>query len=134
MRSMVEGFFCLDGLPSTPASPTHVTAGGPPVAHLRLRPQGLRFRRQHPFGPYVFDFFCRSAALAIEIDGFAHGCGDGPERDARRDAWAKQNGIETMRIAAEDVRTNLEGVDPYCEIVRRKNPSTALRAVPLPVK
>src|SRR5205085_11001890 len=25
---------------------------------LRQRPNGLKFRRQHPTGPYVLDFFC----------------------------------------------------------------------------
>jgi very-short-patch-repair endonuclease len=33
---------------------------------------GLRFRRQHPIGPYILDFYCLSARLAIEVDGFAH--------------------------------------------------------------
>jgi very-short-patch-repair endonuclease len=27
------------------------------------------FRRQHPIGPYVLDFYCPAARLAIEIDG-----------------------------------------------------------------
>ena len=30
---------------------------------------GLRFRRQHPIGPYILDFYCASARLAIEGDG-----------------------------------------------------------------
>ena len=28
---------------------------------LRLRPVGLKFRRQHPAGPYVLDFYCAAA-------------------------------------------------------------------------
>ena len=31
----------------------------------------LRFRRQHPIGPYVADFYCPKARLVIEIDGGA---------------------------------------------------------------
>ena len=77
---------------------------------LRLRPGGLQFRKQHPFGPFVFDFYCKSAAVAIEVDGLAHDFGDNPARDARRDQWARKEGIETIRVAAGDVRTNLEGV------------------------
>ena len=77
---------------------------------LRLRPEGLQFRRQHPFGPFVFDFFCKAAGLAIEVDGLAHEFGDNPVRDMRRDLWAREQGIETTRISAEDVRRNLEGV------------------------
>jgi very-short-patch-repair endonuclease len=47
----------------------------------------LRFRRQHPIGPYVLDFYCEAAKLAVEVDGASHGAGDRPARDARRDAW-----------------------------------------------
>ena len=34
--------------------------------------RGLKFRRQHPIGPFVLDFYCRELQLAIEIDGGAH--------------------------------------------------------------
>jgi very-short-patch-repair endonuclease len=77
---------------------------------LRQQPNGLQFMRQYPFGSFVFDFFCKSAGVAIEVDGIAHDFGDNPMRDARRDDWATKQGVETIRIAAEDVRTNLDGV------------------------
>jgi len=34
--------------------------------------KGLQFRRQHPIGPYILDFYCSAARLAIEIDGASH--------------------------------------------------------------
>jgi very-short-patch-repair endonuclease len=37
----------------------------------KARLGGLRFRRQHPIGPYIVDFYCPAARLAIEVDGFA---------------------------------------------------------------
>jgi very-short-patch-repair endonuclease len=77
---------------------------------LRLRPHGLQFRRKHPFGPFVLDFFCKPAAVAIEVGGIAHEFGDAPSRDERRDCWLQKQGIETLRVSAEDVRTNLKGV------------------------
>src|SRR5262245_49623323 len=77
---------------------------------LRLRPEGLQFRRQHPLGPYVLDFYCKAAGMAIEVDGLAHDFEATARRDQRRDDWTRQQGIKTIRIAAEDVRTNLEGV------------------------
>src|SRR5688572_8565709 len=77
---------------------------------LRTRPGGHKFRRQHPLGPYVLDFFCRGAGLAIEVDGAAHGMGDNPERDARRDAWLEGEGIRTLRIGASDVVEEMEAV------------------------
>jgi very-short-patch-repair endonuclease len=39
---------------------------------LRARPQGIKFRRQHASGPYILDFYCSDARLAVEIDGHAH--------------------------------------------------------------
>jgi 8-oxo-dGTP diphosphatase len=33
------------------------------------RQGGLRFRRQHPLGPYITDFACIAARLVIEVDG-----------------------------------------------------------------
>ncbi len=77
---------------------------------LRLRPEGLKFRKQHPFGPFVLDFFCRTAAVAIEVDGSAHDFKPMADADRRRDKWVQQQGVETLRIPAEEVRENLEGV------------------------
>ena len=50
---------------------------------LRKRPAGFKFRRQHPFGPYVLDFFCASMRLAIEVDGFLMPWGIGPSATLR---------------------------------------------------
>jgi very-short-patch-repair endonuclease len=80
------------------------------VALRRRQADGLRFRRQHPIGPYVLDFYCDSAKLAVEVDGFAHVTGDHPQRDARRDEWLAVRGIRTLRIDARDVRDELNGV------------------------
>ena len=77
---------------------------------LRARPKGLKFRRQHAVGPFVFDFYCPATLLAIEVDGEAHNMGRNPERDAARDKWAESRSIQTLRIDAADVRNNLEGV------------------------
>ena len=77
---------------------------------LRMRPSGLQFRRQHPLGPFVLDFFCKAAGVAVEVDGFSHEFGDNPERDERRDRWIRSQGVETLRIRADEVRQNLEGV------------------------
>ena len=70
---------------------------------LKLAKSDVRFRKQHPAGPYVLDFFCARANLAVEVDGIAHNMGDRPQRDIERDAWLKQYRIEVVRIAAADV-------------------------------
>ena len=69
---------------------------------------GLIFRRQHPIGPYILDFYCAKVKLCIEVDGAIHGVN--PERDIRRDAWLSAYGIETYRILASDVFANPDDV------------------------
>ena len=92
---------------------------------LKDRPGGLKFRRQHPLGPYVLDFFCHEAGVAIEIDGLAHELGGNPERDIRRDAWMAGEGILTLRFRAIDVRDQLEGViASIVEECVRRSPSS----------
>ncbi|MGC6328546.1 endonuclease domain-containing protein [Rhizorhabdus sp. FW153] len=75
---------------------------------LRQRPRGWKFRRQHPAGPYVLDFYCAEARLAIEVDGIAHDMGDRPERDAVRDAWLAGQGVAVLRIPAGEVLRNAD--------------------------
>ena len=77
---------------------------------LRREPDGIRYRRQHPAGPYVLDFFCATANLAIEVDGEAHDRGDRHARDAVRDEWLASQGVRVLRIPAVDVLNNLDGV------------------------
>lgn len=98
----------------------------PPEARLwlALRGQaqgGLRFRRQHPIGPFVLDFYCHSAKLAVEVDSELHALGDHPRRDERRDAWMEGRGILTLRIPAREVRDNIERVvDAIVRAARRE--------------
>jgi very-short-patch-repair endonuclease len=67
------------------------------------RLEGLRFRRQHPIGSYVLDFYCPSAKLAIEVDGAHHDHPGQIYRDRLRDAWLAGEGIRVMRVPATDV-------------------------------
>ena len=68
------------------------------------------FRRQHPIGPFVLDFYCAKAKLAVEIDGIGHDMGGRPQRDLRRDAWLKAEGVEVVRIPASDVMRSVDEV------------------------
>ena len=61
---------------------------------------GLHFRKQHPMGPYVLDFYCDAEKLAVEVDGSDHDFGDRPPRDKWRDAWLSARGVRTLRISA----------------------------------
>ena len=78
---------------------------------LRARRPGLpAFRRQHPFGPYILDFYCARLNLAVEIDGLIHGTGDARAHDARRDAWLRSQGVEILRYPAADVLADADEV------------------------
>lgn len=76
----------------------------------RRAASGLRFRRQHPIGPFVLDFYCPGARLAIEVDGMGHTHPERAAADRRRTAWLATQGIGVLRVQAEDVRVNLNGV------------------------
>ena len=77
---------------------------------LRSRPGGLKFRRQHPAGPYIADFFCHDAKLIVEIYGEAHGRGDRPERDRGRGAWFTERGFDVIRIPAAEALRDMDAV------------------------
>lgn len=83
---------------------------------LRKNEAGLRFRKQHPAGRYVLDFYCAPARLAMEVDGEAHERGDRLRRDEKRDAWLATEDVRVLRYPASEVLANLEGV--VSEIVR----------------
>jgi very-short-patch-repair endonuclease len=74
------------------------------------------FRRQHPIGPYVLDFYCAKANLAIEIDGIGHDMADRPRRDESRDAWLKKQGVTVVRIPAAEL---MRGVDEAADAIVR---------------
>ena len=77
---------------------------------LRKKPSGIRFRRQHPIGPYILDFYCPSAKLAFEVDGMAHAVGTRPEHDSRREWALSKEGVEIIRISAQEVLHDAEDV------------------------
>ena len=77
---------------------------------LRTRPQGLKFRRQHPIGGYVADFACLSTRLLIEVDGEAHERGMQPRIDSLRQRDLEGHGYRVLRITARDVLTETDAV------------------------
>ncbi|MBI1214275.1 MAG: DUF559 domain-containing protein [Alphaproteobacteria bacterium] len=69
--------------------------------------QGLKFKRQHPVGPYFADFICIEKKLIVEIDGGQH-CGNAAD-EARTD-FMTQKGYEVVRFWNNDVLQNTQGV------------------------
>ena len=70
---------------------------------LRTRPEGLKFRRQHPFGPFIVDFYCPAVRLVVEVDGDCHELGERPAQDANRERWLQGQGLRVLRFNAADV-------------------------------
>ncbi len=80
--------------------------------YLRRRQlDGLLFRRQHPFGPYVLDFFCPEHALAVEVDGAVHDGAGQAAHDERRDVWLAQRGVRVLRFRAADLLSDAARLD-----------------------
>lgn len=77
---------------------------------LRKRPGGHKFRRQHPAGIYVLDFFCTKIRLAIEVDGIAHNNPAVIAKDTARSRFLREHGIATTRIRAKLVLEDIEAV------------------------
>ncbi len=69
---------------------------------------GMKFRRQHPIGPYVVDFFCHSAKLVVEVDGMSHD--DKMAQDAAKSKHLESQGLGLLRVTNEDVMRDLDAV------------------------
>ena len=70
----------------------------------------LRFRKQHPYGDYIFDFYCPSANLVIEVDGEVHNLQDKIKSDKVREHYIKSKGFTILRFNNREVMNNLDGV------------------------
>jgi very-short-patch-repair endonuclease len=76
---------------------------------LRGRGVGaLRFRRQHPVGRFVLDFYCPAAKLCVEVDGDIHD--EQEERDEARTAALATGGYRVLRFRNEEVLNDLPSV------------------------
>ena len=72
--------------------------------------KGYKFRRQHPVGVFILDFYCHTAKLAIEIDGEYHLEQEQQIYDRARTELLNQAGIKELRFTNQDILTNLSSV------------------------
>jgi very-short-patch-repair endonuclease len=90
---------------------------------LRLRNrgfEGLKFRRQVPFGRYALDLFCEELQLVIELDGGQHA---DLERDVVRTRYLGSQGLRVLRFWNNDVLSNMEGVLESLKLFIANHPS-----------
>ena len=71
---------------------------------------GFKFRRQHPFGPYILDGYCPRARLVVEADGDTHGTPGGRAADHDRDAYLAANGILVLRFWNTEISDDPDAV------------------------
>ena len=71
---------------------------------------GFKFRRQHPVGQFIVDFYCVEARLVIEVDGEIHNKSEAKERDANRTAELESLGLKVLRFQNQEVDENIERV------------------------
>ena len=62
---------------------------------------GFKFRRQHPCGPFILDFYCAEGHLAVELDGGQHYVEEAQLYDANRTAFLKQAGVDVLRFPTD---------------------------------
>ncbi len=78
---------------------------------------GMKFRRQHPIGPFIVDFVCLENNLVIELDGGQHALD--VENDKLRDDWLKNEGFTVLRYWNNEVLMETSSV---LEDIQRKIP------------
>lgn len=71
---------------------------------------GRKFRRQHPIGQFIADFFCDDARLIIEIDGAVHREPTQQERDRLREEILREHGFAILRFTNDQILDRTEQV------------------------
>jgi very-short-patch-repair endonuclease len=76
-------------------------------SYLRRRQQlGMYFRRQHPYGIYILDFYCFEATLVIEVDGGIHL--NQKEYDEERTRYLESSGLTVLRFRNQEIEKNIQ--------------------------
>ena len=72
--------------------------------------KGYKWRRQHPIGEYILDFYCPEAKLCIELDGAAHFSYSWAREDNIRTSFLNSKGIKVIRFENRLIWDNIDGV------------------------
>ena len=71
---------------------------------------GVQFYRQKPLGSYIVDFYASKAKIVVEVDGSQHMKEDYEQKDAKRDAFLKSQGLEVLRFNNLQILQELDSV------------------------
>jgi very-short-patch-repair endonuclease len=72
--------------------------------------EGRKFRRQHPLGNYILDFYCHAEKLGIEVDGKYHENENQQIADLERTKAIATENIKIIRFSNEQVIVNIDSV------------------------
>ena len=78
--------------------------------YLKSGINGLKFRRQHPIGLYIADFYCHPVRLIVEIDGKIHDKEEIRVSDEQRESDLKSWGNKVIRFKNEEVFEDIQKV------------------------
>ena len=79
-------------------------------AHLKTKPNGLKFRRQHPLGNYIADFYCHKLKLVIEVDGSIHDSAEVKLNDEVRQKLIEEDGLTVIRFKNDKILNDITNV------------------------
>lgn len=89
--------------------------------HLRAGINGCRFRRQHPIGMYIADFYCHKAKLIVEVDGGIHLQPEVIKTDKEKENFLVRNGYRVAHFTNNEILNNIEVVIEQITILTDNN-------------
>jgi very-short-patch-repair endonuclease len=78
------------------------------LALRKRQVNGLKFRRQHPIGSFIVDFYCAEHRLVVEIDGKIHH--HQHQADSDRSSVLADLGYRVIRFSNEMVENDIGSV------------------------
>lgn len=86
---------------------------------------GLKFRRQHEFGGYIFDFYCAELGLVVELDGGIHDDPQQQEYDMKRHRYLRDQNLCILRfpndLILHQLDTVLQQLESTCRNIDKPN-------------
>ena len=92
----------------------------------------FKFRRQHPVGRYIIDFYCHEAKLAVELDGGGHNLDESKKYDRLRSLEIESAGIHVVRFWNNEVLKDCVAVMECIYRVLQERSKKPLTPAPLP--
>ena len=79
-----------------------------------------KLRRQHKLSPYILDFYCPEANLAVECDGLPHFTTEGIEKDRVRTQWLNGQGVEVIRFTSNEIENDTQRILFEIDVVLKR--------------